>query len=118
MADPLPVLNNAIAVRDTLARLIADVYAGNLQPRVAAGLAPLLNLQLRTIETVTKLEAEAQAKRAKREVDDERPATDLTDAELEQGLHRLHDLSVQEEATKPFSSADSLELSKSLLQIA
>ncbi len=48
--DPLPTLDNAIAVRDTVARLIADVYAGKLNPRVAAGLAPLLNLQLRAIE--------------------------------------------------------------------
>jgi len=108
-------LNSAIAVRDTLARLIVDVHAGNLQPRVASGLASLLNLQLRTIETVTKLEAEAQAKR---HLDDERPATDLTDAELEQRLRTLDGLTAQEEATKPFSSADSLELSKSLLQIA
>jgi len=50
-ADPLPTLDNALAVRDTVARLIADVYAGKLHPRIAAGLAPLLNLQLRAIET-------------------------------------------------------------------
>ena len=50
-ADPLPTLDNAIAVRDTVGRLIADVYSGKLHPRVAAGLAPLLNLQLRAIET-------------------------------------------------------------------
>jgi hypothetical protein len=31
--------------------MIADVYAGKVHPRVAAGLAPLLNLQLRAIET-------------------------------------------------------------------
>src|SRR5271154_4030437 len=49
--DPLPTLDNAIAVRDTVARLIAEVYAGTMNPRVAAGLAPLLNLQLRAIET-------------------------------------------------------------------
>ena len=49
-ADPLPTLDNALAVRDTVARLIADVYAGRLHPRIAAGLAPLLNLQLRAIE--------------------------------------------------------------------
>ena len=48
--DPLPTLDNALAVRDTVARLIADVYAGKLNPRVAAGLAPLLNLQLRAVE--------------------------------------------------------------------
>jgi hypothetical protein len=50
-ADPLPTLDNAIAVRDTVARLIADVYAGRINPRIAAGLAPLLNLQMRVIET-------------------------------------------------------------------
>jgi hypothetical protein len=54
-ADPLPKLDNAIAVRDAVAQLIADVYAGKLHTRVAAGLAPLLNLQLRAIET-TELE--------------------------------------------------------------
>ena len=69
-ADPLPTLDNALAVRDTVARLIADVYAGKIHPRIAAGLAPLLNLQMRAIETIdverrlTKLEklsAEADA---------------------------------------------------------
>jgi hypothetical protein len=48
--DPLPTLDNAIAVRDTVARLIEDVYAGRVHPRVASGLAPLLSLQLRVIE--------------------------------------------------------------------
>jgi hypothetical protein len=37
--------------QDALAQLIADVYAGKLHPRVAAGLAPLMSLQLRMIET-------------------------------------------------------------------
>ena len=50
-ADPLPDLNTAMAVRETTARLIADVYSGKMNPRTAAGLAPLLNLQLRAIET-------------------------------------------------------------------
>ncbi|MGD0506349.1 MAG: hypothetical protein ABSA27_01025 [Terriglobales bacterium] len=68
-ADLLPTLDNAMAVRDTVARLIADVYAGRIHPRIATGLAPLLNLQLRAIETsdlerriakVEKLSAEAE----------------------------------------------------------
>jgi hypothetical protein len=50
-ADPLPILDNVLAVRDTVARLIADVYAGKIHPRIAASLAPLINLQLRAIET-------------------------------------------------------------------
>jgi len=49
-ANALPTLDNSLAVRDTVARLIADVYAGRIHPRIAAGLAPLLNLQLRAIE--------------------------------------------------------------------
>jgi hypothetical protein len=67
--DPLPTLDNAIAVRDTVARLIEDVYAGKIHPRIAAGLVPLLNLQLRAIRTtdlegrlanLEKLSAEAE----------------------------------------------------------
>jgi hypothetical protein len=49
--DPLPTLDNAVAIRDTVARLIADVIASKVHPRVASGLAPLMNLQLRAIET-------------------------------------------------------------------
>jgi hypothetical protein len=47
----LPKLETATAVRDTVSRLIAEVYAGRVQPRLAAGLAPLMNLLLRTIKT-------------------------------------------------------------------
>jgi hypothetical protein len=50
--EPLPKLETAAAVRDAVGQLIADVYAGKMHPRVAANLAPLLNLQLRAIETV------------------------------------------------------------------
>lgn len=42
-------------MQDAVEKLIADVYAGKLPPRVAAGLAPLLNLQLRAVEA-TNLE--------------------------------------------------------------
>jgi hypothetical protein len=71
-ADPLPRLDSAIAVRDTVARLFADIYSGKLHPRIVAGLAPLMNLQLRAIETtdleqrVAKLEkllAETEGKK-------------------------------------------------------
>jgi len=54
--DPLPTLDNALAVRDTVARLIADVYAGKIHPRIAAGLASLLNLQLRAIEITNAID--------------------------------------------------------------
>jgi hypothetical protein len=48
--DPLPTLDNAIAVRDTVDRLIVDVHAGRTHPRIATCLAQLLNLQLRALE--------------------------------------------------------------------
>jgi hypothetical protein len=56
-ADSLPILDNALAVRDMVAQLVADIYAGKTHPRIAAGLASLLNLQLRAIEIteITKI---------------------------------------------------------------
>ena len=47
---PLPKLDKVIAVQDVVEKLISEVYAGKLHPRVADGLAPLLNLQLRALE--------------------------------------------------------------------
>jgi hypothetical protein len=55
-------VNDALAVREMVSRLITEVSTGNLHPRIASGLVPLLNLQLRAIETadldvrLTKLE--------------------------------------------------------------
>ena len=49
-APPLRNLDTAIAVRDAVDRLIADIYAGKTHPRIATALAPLLNLQMRAIE--------------------------------------------------------------------
>jgi hypothetical protein len=48
MIDPLPVVVNEFSVRDIVARLVADVSAGKVHPKMAASLAQLLNLQLRT----------------------------------------------------------------------
>jgi Family of unknown function (DUF5763) len=76
-ADPLPPLDSAQAVRDTVARLIADVYSGKLSPRIATGLAPLLNLQLRVIDTtdvqrrLRDLERQSAAEHQKRDLDSE-----------------------------------------------
>ena len=62
-------------MRDTVARLIADVHTGKIHPRIAAGLAPLLNLQLRAIETadleqrlakLEKISTKLEADRAKK----------------------------------------------------
>jgi hypothetical protein len=63
-ADPLPTLDNALAVRDMVARLIADVYGGKVHPRIGAGLAPLLSMQLRAIETTDVERRLAQLEKA------------------------------------------------------
>jgi hypothetical protein len=39
-----------MAIRDAVARLVSDVYAGKLHTRIAAGLAPQMHLQLRVLE--------------------------------------------------------------------
>jgi|ERR1017187_322775 hypothetical protein len=48
---PLPPLDSAVGIRETVCRLAAEVYAGTLDPRAASALVPLLNIQLRAIET-------------------------------------------------------------------
>ena len=63
--DSLPDLDNAMAIRDTVARLISDVYAGKLHLRIAAGLAPLMYLQLRVLE---KTEIEKRLGRLERQM--------------------------------------------------
>ena len=60
ITDPLPTLDSALAVRETGARLINDLVAGRIQPRVASVLVSLLSLQLRSIET-TNLEVRVAA---------------------------------------------------------
>lgn len=51
VSDPILKLDKVSAVRDAVEKLIADVYLGRIAPRVAAGLAPLFNLQLRALES-------------------------------------------------------------------
>ena len=51
----------------TVARLIPDVYAGKLHPRIAAGLAPLMHLQLRVLEKTDLEKRLARVERLLRE---------------------------------------------------
>jgi hypothetical protein len=74
-AEPLPTVDNAVAVRDLVARLIADVHTGKLDPKVAAGMAPLMNLQLWAIETIETLNIEMRL--AKVEEEQKKRAVDV-----------------------------------------
>jgi len=49
--DPLPALEDAMAVRAMLQRIIWETYSNRLSSRTAATLGPLLNGLLRIIET-------------------------------------------------------------------
>jgi len=49
-SDPLPPLDTAIGVRDTISQVIANILSGKVDPSVGSGIAPLLNLQLRSID--------------------------------------------------------------------
>jgi hypothetical protein len=129
-ADPLPILDNAIAVRETGARLIADVYAGKLQPKVAASLAPLLNLQLRAIETadLEQRVAKIETLLAETRHSEEQRAADTTNAglaakiasgrarvvagELQERFNQNSPKPVAEKATEAYGLADSLELTE------
>jgi hypothetical protein len=77
-SDPLPDLESVTALRDTVKRLISDVYAGKLHPRTASGLAPLLHLQLRVIE-----KTDFEQRLAKTETQLARLKEDLARAERE-----------------------------------
>jgi len=49
-SEPLPKIETTSAVKEAVAQLIADLRFGRLHPRMASGLASLLNLQLRVIQ--------------------------------------------------------------------
>jgi hypothetical protein len=49
-AAPLPKLDSLPALREVNYRLIQEVYAGELDPQRAKGIAALLNLQTRLID--------------------------------------------------------------------
>ena len=48
---PLPAMDTVTGVRGALGLMIADVYGNRLDPKKAAGLAPLLNTLLRALGT-------------------------------------------------------------------
>ncbi len=108
MADPLPALDNAIAVRDTLARLVVDVYAGKVQPKVSAAMARLLNLLLRAVEAAARLE--------KGRVEADPLRKNVEDLSLPELRILMRDLEIEAKAIKASEAADCLELSKSLLR--
>ena len=53
---PLPLLDDAIAVRNELEQLIVDLRAGKVNYKVASALAHLMNLKLRALDAVKEFE--------------------------------------------------------------
>jgi hypothetical protein len=54
--SPLPALDSVSGVKSALAQTIVDVHEKRLPPRTAAGLAPLFNTLLRTLDTEEQLQ--------------------------------------------------------------
>jgi len=86
--DPVSPLDNAVALRDKVGRVITDVLAGKIHPKVASVLPPLLNLQLHAIHTA-----------------------DLEQglAKLEQGMARLQQSKLMDSTVNEPTTADDRE---------
>lgn len=74
--DSIPALDTAIAVRNKTAELIEGISSGRVDPRIGSGLAPLLSLQLRAIET-TNLERRIE------ELEKRQPETEPQEADVD-----------------------------------
>jgi len=75
-----------MAVRDAVAQLVADVYAGKMNPRVAAGLAPLLSLLLRLIEIIQSTDHEQRLEQFEKRLGN--PDKDVASNKRENDLDR------------------------------
>jgi hypothetical protein len=87
---PLPSIDTRAGIQKLITQLVGDVYAGNVLPRTAAGIAPLLNTMIRTFDTsdlekrIQQLEA-AEAKRKEKELDS---SNEPAMTELMEGMKR------------------------------
>jgi general stress protein YciG len=95
-AAPLPKMSTATAVRDAVAQLIDDVHTGKLDPRIAAGLAPLIHLQLRAIEIA---DLEGQVARWQKQL-----------AEVAAGAHPLPAVHQESQMAEPDNSLPEPEI--------
>jgi hypothetical protein len=68
-SEPLPKIETTNAVKEVVAQLIADPRFGRLHPRMAAGLASLLILQLRVIQETNLEQRVARLERLPAESD-------------------------------------------------
>lgn len=55
-------MDSAVSMREWLKQLIADVYTGKVDPKVATALTPLLNLHMRALEIAAIEEANQRLK--------------------------------------------------------
>lgn len=76
---PLPALDSSRAIRESLERIIAEVYSGQLPARTAAVLGPLLNSQLRAIESTEYEKRLEQIEQRLKELDRDEAGTKLAE---------------------------------------
>ena len=75
--DPLPPPDSAKAIREILERVISEAYTGQLPARTAAVLGPLLNSQLRAIESTEYEQRLEQFEQRLKELERDEDATKL-----------------------------------------
>jgi hypothetical protein len=119
IVDPLPVVDSATVLSKALARLIADVHAGKVLPKVAASLAGLMNLQLRAIETVRleqrveMLELLLQELKLDKDLDRKKETVRLHVDKMQFLVRQWPREPVPDQGTKASSLVDSLNLNES-----
>ena len=102
-STPLPDLDSVSAVRDAVKRLISDVYTGKLHPRTAAGIAPLLQLQMRAIE---KTDLEQRLAKLEKQLVRLKENLEQTAQEREKNQSSSAYGKRPPQAVKPYSSSD------------
>ena len=71
-AGAVPPLDNKIAVGNKIAELVDGICSGRIHPKIGSGVAPLLSLQMRTIEANHERRIEALEKQfAEAEAEDQ-----------------------------------------------
>jgi len=84
-ADSLPPADNALAVRNRLARLIDDVHSGKVLPNVASVEGHLLSLQLRAIDLTDHDRRIAELEKGRAEAETAAASDDSLDAPSPEG---------------------------------
>ena len=104
--DPLPPLENVMAIRTTLQRIISETYSGRLPSRTAAILGPLLNGLLRVIESA---DYEQRLTQIERRLEEGLNQSDTSVPKMREKIEQL-ERELAEHVNPPTSTAEQRDL--------